>query len=201
MTTPTGYTANWLLAADRGEATEGLGTVLARIAQSGVLGKLSNEFFGHLRQQLSDATFGLLDIDLGSLLVDGWRAHRTLVAAARSTMDRPGSVELVELARHEFAVTHQPAIDISVNGVLIGTIRLDLTLKLAIDALLGKVSQGRLVELQIGRCTATAKLAAEAVPLASGELRLDPSILVRLGTGLALLPAPGGPPAPAALPV
>src|SRR6266536_1061268 len=51
-------------------------------------------------REVTTAAAGLLDVDLIGVLVDGWRKHQDLTAAARRTLAAPGSIELVDLATH-----------------------------------------------------------------------------------------------------
>src|SRR6266496_2169446 len=46
-------------------------------------------------REVTTAAAGLLDVDLIGVLVDGWRKHQDLTAAARRTLAAPGSIELV----------------------------------------------------------------------------------------------------------
>jgi hypothetical protein len=184
---PSQYTATWLLSGGRGGARQALAQILHGIARSGGLGQLTDRTFTALNQQLTEATYGLLTIDLGALLRDGWRLHAALAAAGRATLQRPASTELVELAKHTISVRHQPAIDLYVNEVKLATIALELLLKIEVDSLLATVRDGRLVELRAGRCTATATLSCESVPLASGTTHLEPAFVLGLGRGLALV--------------
>jgi hypothetical protein len=193
------YTASWLLSGDRAQATQGLARVVQGLASSsGVLGKLSSQAVASLNQQLTETTYGMLQMDLGELLQDGWRRHPSLVAAAHATVNRPAATELVELAKHTVSVRHHPAIDVHVNGVKLATIALELMLVIEVDALLAKVRQGRLVELQVGRCAATGVLLCESVRLVGASVHLDPAFVFGLGNGLVLVreavPTTGGQP-------
>lgn len=195
------YTASWLLSGGRAQAMQGLARVMQGLASSGVLGKLSSQAIAGLNQQLTETTYGMLHMDLGALLQDGWRLHTSLMAAARSTMNRPAATELVELAKHSVSVRHHPSIDIHINDVKLATISLELMLGIEIDALLAKVRQGRLIELQVGRCTATGDLLCESVRLVGANVHLDPAFVFGLGNGLALVreavPTTSGVPQPA----
>jgi hypothetical protein len=187
-TLPVRYTASWLLSGAREQATEGVGRALDAVARSGALGPVSGPMFASLRQRLADATYGLLDLDLGELLIGGWRVHTALRSAALSTVDNPHATELVELAAHVIEVVHHPSIDVVVNGYRAATIAFELKLSLEIDGLLGQVQRGRLVGLQIARCIATATLAYEGMALVSGRAELDPGVIVSIGRGVPLIP-------------
>jgi hypothetical protein len=183
----TGWTAGWLLSGSREQVNNGLGTILARFATNGVLGSVTRQFLGRVSREISDATYGFLNLDLGDLLQEGWEAHQTLVAAARATEHDPAKFELVELAAHTFTATQNADVEIRVDGTAWGTLQFEVTASVRVDALMGKVQLGRLVELQVGACTGTALLACNTVDIAQMRAPLDPPVVVRLGKGLDLL--------------
>jgi hypothetical protein len=188
MTAPTtGYTATWLLSGSKAEASQGLNQILRGMAANGILGRLTDRAFGTLSGQLAEITYGLIDVDLGALLQEGLRRHAMLAAAARATRDNPQASEVVEVAGHTVSVTHRPSVDVLVNEVQVTTLAFELVLELKVEALLGTVRQGRLMELQVGPCTATGTLLCESVRLAAGSAHLDPNVVVRMGKGLPLL--------------
>jgi len=91
--------------------TQDTGQALAQaLDEKGVLGSL-----GAALQQVSQAgrqaadrqvatvAHGLLDLDLGDLVVAGWRKQAALAAAVERTIANPGSTEVVELATHRLA--------------------------------------------------------------------------------------------------
>jgi hypothetical protein len=188
MTAPTsGYTASWLLSGSKAETSQGLTQILRGMAANGILGRLTDRAFATLSAQLAEITHGLINIDLGALLLEGLRRHTLLVTAARATLDKPDASEVVEIAGYTVSVTHRPSVDVLVNEVQVTTIALELVLDLQVEALVGTVKQGRLVDLQVGPCTAQGTLHCESVRLAAGSAHLDPQVVVRLGRGLPLI--------------
>jgi hypothetical protein len=53
--------------------------------------------------------------------------------------------------------------------------------------MVGTVHHARLVAIQGGRCTVTAGLGCEGMPLASRQVVLDPHLVLRLADGVPLL--------------
>ena len=51
---------------------------------------------------------GVLALDLGDLVIAGWRKQGQLAAAAERTAANPGTSELVELATHRVSSVHHP---------------------------------------------------------------------------------------------
>jgi hypothetical protein len=150
------------------------------------LGQVSTNGRSTVEREMTGALSTLLGLDLGEVIIAGWRSHRALVAAAQATQDNPSATEVVQLATHQIATGHRPYVDVIVNGVKLATVHFDLSLSLDIDAVLATVRGGRLVAIQSGRCTVTATLSCEGHQLASRKAKLDPVATVRLGQGLAL---------------
>ena len=140
-----------------------------------------------VEREMTSALAGLLGLDVGDVLVGGWRRHRALAAAAHATRANPTATEVVQLATHRITTAHRPYVDIIVNGGKVATIHFDLGLTVDVDGLVGTVRQARLVAIQGGRCTITAGLACEGLEIASRQAVVDPALTVRLGQGIALL--------------
>jgi hypothetical protein len=79
---------------------EDTGRALARaLDEHGVLGSLDTAL-GLVAQTTRDAAVadGVLALDLGDLVIAGWRKEGQLAAVAERTAANPGTSELVELA-------------------------------------------------------------------------------------------------------
>jgi hypothetical protein len=171
-------------------ATPAWRTVLSGLSRSGpagVLAMLSPDGQADLYAQASAAVAGLLNLDALDVLVGGWRKHRALVAAAQRTQAQPGTTERVELASHRITTTHRPYLDINLNGATVAKVHVDLELTLDVETVVATVSGARLVGIEGGRCTVTAGLGCENVPLVSRQLVFDPHVVLRLGEGILLL--------------
>ncbi len=148
--------------------------------------------------QVATIAHGLLDLDLADLLVAGWRKFADLTAAARRTMDAPGSSEVVELATHSITSTHSPNVEVLVNNTRVATVRFELSIKFTVKGLVATIRDGRLVSLHSGGCDVTGTLAAEGQQIATRKARFQLPMLLRLGDGIPLLRAAGQPRADAA---
>jgi len=140
-----------------------------------------------VEREMTSALSGLLGLDVGDILVGGWRRHRAIVAAAHATRANPTATEVVQLATHRITTAHRPYVDIIVNGGKVATVHFDLGLTVDLDGVLGTVRQARLVAIQDGRCTITAGLGCEGLEIASRQAVIDPSLTVRVGKGIAIL--------------
>jgi hypothetical protein len=153
----------------------------------GLLGHVSPGGRVSIERELAGALAGLLDLDVGDMLVAGWRHHRALVAAAHATAADPNAVEVVQLATHRITAQHHPYVDIVVNGAKVVTVHFDLGLTFDVDSFLGTVRYGRLASIQSGRCTTTVGLGCEGHDLVTRQFVFDAPVTVRLGEGVPLV--------------
>jgi len=162
--------------------------------EHGVLGslgegvtKLSRAGRNAAGDQVASVAHGLLDLDLGGLVIAAWGKWAELTAAAKRTFTTPDSSEVVELATHTITSAHRPYVELLVNDVHVATVRFELAVKFVVKALVATVQHGRLVAVHSGDCDVTATLAAEGRQLAKREAHLQLPLLVRLGGGIPLL--------------
>jgi hypothetical protein len=183
--------------------TQDRGGALARaLDEHGVLGSLGGALRGLSRAgreaasgQIATIAHGMLDLDLGDLVVGAWRKYADLTAAARRTIAAPDSTEVVELATHRITSTHRPFVELLVDDVHVATVRFELCIELVVKGLVGTVRRGYLVDVHCGDCDLTASLAAEGRELARRKARLELPLLLPLGGGIPLLRGEERPPA------
>jgi hypothetical protein len=150
--------------------------------------------------QVAVVANGLLDLDLGDLVVAGWRKQGQLAAAAERTAANPGSAEVVELATHRVSSAHHPSVELLVNDFHVATVTFDLEVEFIVKALVATVRDGHLVSLHSGTCDVVATLAAEGFQLASRRAHFELPLVVRwplllhLGGGADPLPYGAKPP-------
>jgi len=199
MTTVTeqpGLTARVLLLGGNTDAD--LKTLRRALADHGVLSKVGGKL-AHLTPQareaandtLASVSAGLLDFDLGDALISGWRTHERLVHAAEETLRVPNRQEVVQLASHQVSWSKQPAVDLLIDGVRVHTFRFQLTLLIDIDVASAVIQGGKLVAIKSGDCTVSGTLALEVaggdITLLQAERKVNLHLIVRLGSGVALL--------------
>jgi hypothetical protein len=184
-TTQNGTVRAFLLGGDAS-----LAELMARRGGSGTVGHALRGVSAHGRaaveSQLAAVASGLLDLDLGDIVVSAWRKHAALAAAARDTAADPKIEQVVAMATHRVTSTHRPYVDVRVGGALVARVQFELSLAFVITAVAAVVRQGRLMAVRSGRCDLTGTLSMEGVELVSREAQLDLQIVVRLGDGLAL---------------
>lgn len=144
--------------------------------------------------QIAGVAGGLLDLDLGDILLAGWRKHAELTAAARRTAATSGSREVVELAAHRVRSVHQPYVDVLVDDVRVARVQFELSIEFLVQAVVGIVGDAHLLELRSGHLEVTVTLAAEGRRFLTRQGRLELPGVIRLGSGVPLLE-------PAAVPV
>jgi hypothetical protein len=142
-------------------------------------------------RELSAVGAGLLDLDLGDLLVMGWRKYSALTEAARRTAEAPGSEEIVDIATHRIGAAYEPKIELLVGAVRVATIDFDLRAEFAVKALTAVVSAGRLTAIESGRSETTVSLAVEGLTVATRTMESDLHLLVRVGDGIPLTRSAG----------
>ncbi len=157
----TGFTARWFLGVDDGALSQSLehSGVLTNLI--GGIGRLSGAGSSAVGDEVAGAVGELLDVDLGKVLVDGWRTGTQLRDAARETVAAPGTSAVVELARHRVNAAYRPHVDLLVDGRPIGSLKLELSLVFDVHSMQATVRAGRLVGLRCGRCDLTAAVDRE----------------------------------------
>lgn len=187
-----------------GDAGDGTVAELTRRLDSGDLPAyldrklhgLSGAGLGAVQEEVAAVAHGLLTLDLGDLLVMGWRKHQALRAAAERTRQAEGAApgEVVDLATHVVGATHTTEVDVLLDDVRVATLEFVLAAEFRVQGLAALVSRGMLVGLRGGRCTASVALTAAGEPLASRQAQFTPGLVVHLRTGIPLLgETPGAP--------
>src|SRR5215471_9916438 len=107
VTTQTGLSVRTLLGSGPEGDTTGLQQVLSEndVVRrcGGNLMRLTQQGREAAEEQLASVTAGLLDLDLGDLLIYGWRTRERLVKAAEQTRQIPGRREVVQLGTHRIS--------------------------------------------------------------------------------------------------
>jgi hypothetical protein len=183
--------ALFLFGDNQEESVDALAHTLREHGVVGSLGEGAKRLSGAGRKAANDqvaaVAHGLLDLDLGGLVIAAWGKWADLTAAAKRTFATPDSSEIVELAVHTITSTHHPSVELLVNDVHLATVHFELAVKFVIKGLVATVQDGRLIAVHSGDCDLTATLAAEGRQLAKREAHLQLPVVVRMGSGLPLL--------------
>lgn len=158
----------------------GLLATASRVAHQ-VLDDKLRDGFAQLLQQL----------DLASLVIEGWRTYNNLIEAAHRSRSTPERPEKVVLNTHQITSKHRPTIDVIVNETKRHSVRLDLTITFDLHVVRAVVQNGALVALEAGSCRISVALSIEDVP---GELKrereLPAAAVIRLHSPIPLLREP-----------
>jgi hypothetical protein len=133
------------------------------------------------------ATMVLLDSNVIELLVDGWREHHDLTDAARHTLAKPWSTELVALANHTITVSQQPSIDLLLNGEPFATVELEVAFQFDVSAAVAGVCGGMMTALHAGLCDITATLTIQGAEAIHKQKRIELPGAKSLKHGIRLL--------------
>jgi hypothetical protein len=181
-----------------GDGTGDEVTVLQNaISQHGILSQVGGELTRLTPEArraadltLASVTAGLLEIDLGDVLIFCWRTHDRLVNAAKETIRVPGRQEVVQLGSHQVTWMQNPTVDILVDGARVHTFRFRLTLVFQIEVA-AVVQQGKLTALQAGDSSVAGTFSVEIpggdIELLRHERKIDLHAIVQLGSGIQLL--------------
>jgi hypothetical protein len=159
----------------------------------GDLTRLTDQGREAVEAQLAAVAAGLLDLDLGDLLIYGWRTSERVLEAARQTRQEPGRREVVQLGTQRVTSEHHPTVELLVDGVRVHTFRFQLTVTFDIEVAALVIQNGRLAALKAGDCviivTLTLEMPGGDADLIHQRRKLSLPPLVRLGPGIPLVPA------------
>lgn len=174
---------------------QGEDAVLAAIAQGDTEGsieeKLEKELSSRLKAVVLDEIVSVMRRVLGVAVVDllgaAWRKYEPLAAAAQRSL-ASGSTEVVELLDHRITSSHQPGVDITVDGATVAEIRLDVEVVIEVHGLTAVVMDGRLSALRTGRGEASLNVSVDGTPLPPMTRAFDLAMELDLGEGIPLIP-------------
>jgi hypothetical protein len=198
--TQTGLTVRSFLLGGSGDGTAEIRQLLSEqqivTRCGGNLTRLAQHGREAAEEQLASVTAGLLDLDLGDLLICGWRTRERLVKAALQTRQVPGRHEVVQLGTHRITSAHYPTIELLIDGVRVHTFRFQLTVIFDIEVAALIIRNGLLTALKAGdgavTCTLTLEMPGEDVELVNQQRKINLHLIINIGHGIPLLPADAG---------
>jgi hypothetical protein len=159
----------------------------------GDLSRLTKQGREAAEEQLASITAGLLDLDLGDVLIGAWRTRERLVDAARLTRQLPGRREIVQLGAHRFTSTYNPTIELLIDSVKVHTFRFQLSVIFDIEVAAVIVRDGLLTGLKTGdgavTCTLTLAMPDGDAELFNEQQKVRLHLIINIGHGIPLLPA------------
>ena len=159
-------------------------------AAGGKLSRLTADGREAANDALASAAEGLLDLDIGDVLIYAWSTQKRLADAARETLHAPGRREVVQLVSHQVTSTYYPEVDLMVDDLRVHTFHFQLDLVLTIDVAAVTVQNGRLVAVKAGDGSAsgtlTLKMSGGDAVLLHRECQFDLHLTIRVGNGIPL---------------
>jgi hypothetical protein len=142
-----------------------------------------------IEHEVATVAGDLLSLNLLDLAVAGWNRYEALTDAARRTRDAPTTEEVVALVTHRIESSHNPTVELFIDGKSVGTIEVELDVAFDMAGVVAVVRQARLTAIRSGNCTVSGTLAIERTVVAHRQRQFDLPGAVRLHHGVALLPA------------
>lgn len=113
----------------------------------------------------------LLRLDLGVVLVGGWKKIAELRGYTDAKKYGPEETIVVELTRHIITSVHKPTLDVIVNSVKVDTLPFELKLTVTLDGALLTIRAGRIHSVSPGACKGSFELKCEGFSI----LKQDPA--------------------------
>jgi hypothetical protein len=117
-------------------------------------------FYKQLITKLWDA----MDIEMGKILVGGWRKYREIVKY-RHKENLPSGYHEVTLLEHTFKSEHSPTIQPVVNEVPLAKLQFDITLKLKLEGVTLFIRDGKIMKAATGTCTGSGAIKYKVIKL------------------------------------
>ncbi|WP_157172804.1 hypothetical protein [Nocardia exalbida] len=139
--------------------------------------------------EVAETIDGLLEVDLGSVAIGGWRRYDRLRSAAMRT--RAGGTEQVTLFEHEITQTYSPCLDVTIDGNSVGEFTIEFCVAILLQPLAATVRNGMLAALGPGDCTVAVSIGApELGPIMRRERRLHTATMIDLRRPIPLVELP-----------
>lgn len=136
--------------------------------------------------QVARAILNVIDLDLGDLLLAGWKKHDALKAAADQSLAGSGGEQLVDLATHTITSSHAPHVEILVDDVPVARVDIELRVEFLLKAVVASITNGRLTGVRSGLCDATGALTVLGQEIARRQATVDLGLSVQLRNDIPL---------------
>jgi hypothetical protein len=136
--------------------------------------------------QVSQAAAGFLGLDVGEVMLAGWKGCNDLLDAGRRTRDSDTVVN-VDLFGQDLELRQHPWVEVRWRGSQIAEVRFEVAVDVRVVAVEAVVKRGSLVELRSGEVIVDVSLSTHGQTLGPRPARLDPQLVVNLGDGIRLV--------------
>lgn len=142
-----------------------------------------------LSRAVSRALQEALQVNIADVLVAGWNTYQSLLEYADPEKHPPKEIASVTLWEHTITSSHEPRVDVLVNGAKVATITFGVDLELQFESATLTIQGGKIMEVKAGTCVGKGVLKCEGEVLierASAEIRLPGRLT--FGTGIPIHP-------------
>ena len=143
-------TDTWRAQLDSSPGFEGLAATLA--GQTDMMDRTAT------LQAIATKLPDLLGIDVGKVLVGGWKKSEELRRYADPEQYPPDETMLVELIQHSIRSSHAPHLDFMIRDTQVSRIDFELDMELDVDGAVLTIRDGKIWALSVGTCLASGEL-------------------------------------------
>jgi len=140
-----------------------------------------------IEDKMVERAASLFDLKVIDLLLGGWKEYRELQQFADPKQYPPEETVKVPLVEHEVVSEHHPALEVTVGGVHVCRVDLDLTISLSVDGCVLGIQGGKIKQLTVASCRGRTVLARNGTDLIKAEsknIALGGPITLRTGITL-----------------
>lgn len=111
-----------------------------------------------VQKEMSAKIGEVLNVGLGDVLAAAWGKVQELQEYADPEQHPPDEVVLVPLAPHTIESSHSPHVDLLIKKITIGSLHLDVALKVELEGVVLQIQGGRIREVRAGSGHASGQL-------------------------------------------
>jgi hypothetical protein len=130
-----------------------------------------------------------LEVNIADVLVAGWNTYQSLLEYADPAKHPPQEVASVTLWEHTITSSHEPQVELLVNGKKIATVTCGVDLELQFESATLTIQGGKILEVKAGTCVGKGVLKCEGAVLmerSSAEVSLPGRLT--FGEGIPIQP-------------
>jgi hypothetical protein len=160
-------------------------SLVTAMRSDGALAAAAKLEFRPIMDEALAALGSALDISLGDILTSAWAKAAKLREAADPAQHSPQEVVLVPLLEHTIRSKQEPALDFTLNGKQVFSLKFAAEVTLELRGVILRVKAGRIREVAAGRANAAAKLSMGEATLAersTADIALP--LRISLGSGV-----------------
>jgi hypothetical protein len=118
----------------------------------------------------------ILNMKVSDVMIAAWNQYKALVQYTDEKKYPPGESYLVPLAKHTIESIHKPFLEILVNHHPVGKINFEIIISLAVEGIVLKIQDGKIMEVRTGSCKG------------GGSIKCEDKLILKKETGPFSLP-------------